>query len=655
MKKVFLKSILLLCALIVGSSNLWGQTFNFQQNTEAYGWGGTPASGDASTCTLAEDDKFTNGDIQFVYSSKGGASTDLRWWNTSDGLRLYGAAGPKTNHFIIKALNGRKIKSVSIVGTFTLAEVASPVTGSISKNTYTAPSGGIVEVEFMGTHTSGQKNIKSVTVTLEAIAPTITFSDGNVNVGQNLDLTSLFSSNSAGDVTYSIISGDSYANLAGATLTGIAPGSVTIQASQAASPGYNAGSATATITVQEALELSSISVTTIPTKTAYIEGETFDPAGMVVTATYSNSSTSNVTAFCSFTPSGALTLSDDEVTISYTENAVNKTTTQAISVTPYIQPTVVELSLNNAFFGTSYTGADAKGSGSHSGSSNNVVVNFNSGGDTKNFYISDTEIRAYSGNTLEFVAPDGFVITNLTFASAWASSTTTTPEGLNGSRTAWLSENGASSVSFTPASRSDITTVSVTLSYPRTTSSGKYGTICFPKSVSSASGVEKFYSVAGFRGTANDITSVIIEEVATPLIAGKPYIFLANANSQTFNVTGEEVATPNTIGNNGLVGQFVSGQITDNGCTYILKNNQICLVEGNEVNCPAFRAYFDFAGMLEFSGAPDRYIEIPCAPNSATNIDDFEEKNSTVKFFRNNMFLILRDGITYDVMGRVVK
>lgn len=39
------------------------------------------------------------------------------------------------------------------------------------------------------------------------------------------------------------------------------------------------------------IKLTGIAITTPPTKTAYKVGETFDPAGMVVTATYSNGAT----------------------------------------------------------------------------------------------------------------------------------------------------------------------------------------------------------------------------------------------------------------------------------------------------------------------------------------------------------------------------
>ena len=63
--------------------------------------------------------------------------------------------------------------------------------------------------------------------------------------------------------------------------------------------------------------LSSIAVTTAPTKTTYTAGENFDPAGMVVTATYSDSSTAAVTGY-TVTDGNSLTAGTTSVTISYT-------------------------------------------------------------------------------------------------------------------------------------------------------------------------------------------------------------------------------------------------------------------------------------------------------------------------------------------------
>ena len=80
------------------------------------------------------------------------------------------------------------------------------------------------------------------------------------------------------------------------------------------------------------LKLTSIAITTPPTKTAYKAGEIFSTDGMVVTATYSNDATLVCTGY-SVSPSGALSAGTTSVTIQYTEGGVTKTATQAITVT----------------------------------------------------------------------------------------------------------------------------------------------------------------------------------------------------------------------------------------------------------------------------------------------------------------------------------
>ena len=79
------------------------------------------------------------------------------------------------------------------------------------------------------------------------------------------------------------------------------------------------------------VKLVSIAITTPPAKTTYVSGETFSPAGMIVTATYSNGATLKATGY-SFSPDTALTDSTTSVTIEYTEGGVTKTAEQAITV-----------------------------------------------------------------------------------------------------------------------------------------------------------------------------------------------------------------------------------------------------------------------------------------------------------------------------------
>ena len=97
------------------------------------------------------------------------------------------------------------------------------------------------------------------------------------------------------------------------------------------------------------IKLASISITTPPAKTTYTAGETFDPAGMVVTATYSNGATAIATGY-TFTPSTGLTDGTTEVTIQYTEAGVTKTAAQAVTVVHRLESIAVTTQPTNTTY-----------------------------------------------------------------------------------------------------------------------------------------------------------------------------------------------------------------------------------------------------------------------------------------------------------------
>ena len=78
------------------------------------------------------------------------------------------------------------------------------------------------------------------------------------------------------------------------------------------------------------IKLLTIDVTKAPDKVNYRPGQTFDPAGMEVTATYSNGATLIATGW-TYSPTGALAEGAQSVTILYTEGGVTAQTTQAIT------------------------------------------------------------------------------------------------------------------------------------------------------------------------------------------------------------------------------------------------------------------------------------------------------------------------------------
>lgn len=98
---------------------------------------------------------------------------------------------------------------------------------------------------------------------------------------------------------------------------------------------------------EEEVTLQSINITAAPSKTEYKVGESFDAAGMVVTASYSDESTKAVTNY-TYSPEGALALTDETVVVSYTEGGVTKTASQTITVSPAAELASIEITTQPA-------------------------------------------------------------------------------------------------------------------------------------------------------------------------------------------------------------------------------------------------------------------------------------------------------------------
>lgn len=83
-----------------------------------------------------------------------------------------------------------------------------------------------------------------------------------------------------------------------------------------------------------AATLTGISVTSNPTKTAFVPGEGIDYSGIVVTASYSDGSTLDVTSECSITPSAGKAFNpstDTNVAIVYKDKTASLTLTVAVA------------------------------------------------------------------------------------------------------------------------------------------------------------------------------------------------------------------------------------------------------------------------------------------------------------------------------------
>lgn len=167
-------------------------------------------------------------------------------------------------------------------------------------------------------------------VTLSSIAVKTAPTKTTYAYGETLDLdgieiTATYSNDSTADVT----TGCTFSPADGSVLSTAGTVAVTVTYAE----GGVTKTATQNVTVTKAL--TKIAWSTKPTKTEYTVGDLLDLTGAVITASYDDGSSSDVTSSATFSPEDGATLSDaGEVTItaSYTASDVTKTATTKVTV-----------------------------------------------------------------------------------------------------------------------------------------------------------------------------------------------------------------------------------------------------------------------------------------------------------------------------------
>lgn len=206
-------------------------------------------------------------------------------------------------------------------------------------NTFVITSGSGITGTITKVQVTGKRN--------KAKAYTI-----DVTVGGNA-LGSQFSG--SGNATYD--TDDTFENSLG--LTGTIVITVNAEGGSATADKGSFWITTIVVTTSDSRTLSSIAVSTAPTKVAYFEGETFDPAGLVITRNYNTGDPDTYTyggheSDFSFSPSTStpLTTGNTSITITYG----GKSTTQAITVSAAPTYTVTWMSNGESYTTTSVTG-----------------------------------------------------------------------------------------------------------------------------------------------------------------------------------------------------------------------------------------------------------------------------------------------------------
>jgi len=185
----------------------------------------------------------------------------------------------------------------------------------------------------------------------------------------------------------------------------------------------------------------------------------------------------------------------------------------------------------------------------------------------------------------------------------------------------------------------------------------RYYTICLDQAVESANGAS-FWNLQ-YRNAAGTLAYLV--EAEFPLVAGRPYIFQAEAAELCVVLSGDPVNGPDYYG--ALHGTFTEmNQAALNAAgadIYLLNNNALWLVSGQEDNLlPANRAYVVYSE-LEYSEqnpAPGRRVRaMPMQANGTTGFENIQASEAPAKMIIDGKMYILRGEQMFDATGRLVK
>jgi len=193
----------------------------------------------------------------------------------------------------------------------------------------------VFSLSFFGCRFNNTSDVESIAIKTEPTKTTYLVSEKFDPTG--LVITATFGDNSTEDITYSEDSGITFKN---SKFTTSGEKEITVV--------YCEKETTLKITVKPTLK--SIEVKTEPTKLVYAVEDSFDPSGLVITATYSNSTTEDIT----YATDSGITLStpdmtaegDKTITVTYLE----KETSFNITVKPVVKSITVKTNPTKATY-----------------------------------------------------------------------------------------------------------------------------------------------------------------------------------------------------------------------------------------------------------------------------------------------------------------
>ena len=358
---------------------------------------------------------------------------------------------------------------------------------SVYSNKIAIAIGSNVTVKAIAVKNGLTSDVSTVTYTYDArTTPTFSLSTTSLDLKVN-EVSSVVTLTTNHDVTPSFTCDDTHITLTGSdksyTISADAEGTYTVNVSVTGSANYKDAAGTITVNVTK-------KATTMVIATAFDDGKDLRYAseGLIEgtvkyndvalasqpTITYSSSDETVATVAANgtitFLKVGSTTLTASFAGNSEYEACQETFVLDLYDTTP--QETVVSITLNNTFFGcTSFTSWSTSMATSLSGTNKNVTITYGKG-TSANMYCSTEKIRFYTNNVFTIDAPAGYHITEVDMNASISSAT---PSGTISSDT-WTGD--ATSVSFSFANKTDLTSITVTLAPVVTLNKYGYATYC---------------------------------------------------------------------------------------------------------------------------------------------------------------------------------
>ncbi len=195
---------------------------------------------------------------------------------------------------------------------------------------------------------------------------------------------------------------------------------------------------------------------------------------------------------------------------------------------------------------------------------------------------------------------------------------------------------------------------------------GNWNTLCLPfamtaEQVTAQLAPSALMTLSSTSLDGNTLTMTFAD--ATTIEAGKPYIIKWAEADDLVNPVFSGVTISNAVVNIETTNADFKGnyapvvyETVNKNVLFLGAGDMFYWPDGTEpTTVNAFRGYFELKGIEAGTGAPAlRIVSNLNGENGATGIENLREEGKAVKFIENGVLYILRDGVRYDVMGKIV-